>query len=998
MKRKLTKIWGIGLTLVLLVSLLAFAAPVSAAPLEFSPETIPSGTDQVIINGSNVLDIAVAADGTTVYAVTGTGNVYKSTDAGVSWTVKTTAAGHASGVIGGADLIAVAPDDANYAVVAKADATTTVYATTNGGATWGVLGTPQEGSDAAAAVITDIALSADSAGTHYIAIAGSDTDNVGNVWYFDLGAAAPSWVEINDKTGFSTSDIDLALAVAFSPNFASDQVLTAVTSDNGTAVYFEMFSMSTLLWNVDAGFTNYEVELLNSAGASFDTVATVASISLSPTYLGGDEIERVAFVGITGGSDDDGVYRLDNTTVRHLTSAADINSVAFNGTNLVAAVSAATTIYRSADPLVSLPTFIPTASTKSPGGASLPVVAWAGTSVVAGTSGDASAFSVSTDDGASWNDISLIDTAITEIEDVAVSADGSVTYLLANDGSDMSLFRRASSWQRVLNISGDTGYIVRIAPDDPSVVYVADKAGTTVYYSKESGDTKWYTRASRYSIQDLAVESADVAYVAVDGAVTVSKTTNRGFTWGVAGSTELIAGSIHTITSLSEDNLIVGGTTGYVSYSTDGGATWTPIAQQINTTSLLTQVTASGLAEGDFIYAASSENTTTVERWPIGQSQAVPWKDLLAPTSTDYRAYGIALHNGTLYVSTTYDGGATEVQRTLIPFIDEPSAAYWTTMTAAAGDFDRTPSALRVSGVTVYGASAGVLWGYADLLAAAGPELIGPADGMKLSMNPISGTAYDVSFTWKRPSLATDYYLWVAFDEAFTETAIGPGRLTGSTTDATVSEILGAGVSDTLSYMPGTTYYWRVMAAVPIASPWSEVRSFSVEPGTAVVPAIGSPANGETSASATPAFSWSPVSGATRYEFQLSADAGFTLPLLASTKLTSTGIQPAGTLDAGATYFWRVRSLEPVAGGWSTIANFTVAVPVEPAAPVVIPPAKAPVVNIPPIEVPAPIVNIPPAPTPTAPISQGLLLAIIIIGAVLVIAVIVLIVRTRRTV
>ena len=70
--------------------------------------------------------------------------------------------------------------------------------------------------------------------------------------------------------------------------------------------------------------------------------------------------------------------------------------------------------------------------------------------------------------------------------------------------------------------------------------------------------------------------------------------------------------------------------------------------------------------------------------------------------------------------------------------------------------------------------------------------------------------------------------------------------------------------------------------------------------------------------------------------------------------------------------------------------------------PVVVEPPPAPVtttVTIPVVtSVPAPEVtlNIPAAPSPVQPIPSYLLWAVIVVGAVLVIAVIVLIVRTRR--
>jgi hypothetical protein len=171
---------------------------------------------------------------------------------------------------------------------------------------------------------------------------------------------------------------------------------------------------------------------------------------------------------------------------------------------------------------------------------------------------------------------------------------------------------------------------------------------------------------------------------------------------------------------------------------------------------------------------------------------------------------------------------------------------------------------------------------------------------------------------------------------------------------------------------------------------------FTVQAGEAAVPQVASPLNGATGVGDKPSFSWSPVTGATKYEFQLSDTTNFDIAMF-SQQLANTGIQPTGlTLKAGTTYFWRVRALEPVAGAWSTIANFTVAVPATVAPPPItvttVPPPQITITTPPP---PAPITIPVPAKEEIAPVY---IWAIIIIGAVLVIAVIVLIVRTRRSV
>ena len=88
MANKIIGVLGVSL---LLVSLFSWATPVSAGKLAWSAESIP-GTAGVVLGpaGIDVRDIAVAADGKSIYAVPGDSVsdnvVYKSNAAGVSWT------------------------------------------------------------------------------------------------------------------------------------------------------------------------------------------------------------------------------------------------------------------------------------------------------------------------------------------------------------------------------------------------------------------------------------------------------------------------------------------------------------------------------------------------------------------------------------------------------------------------------------------------------------------------------------------------------------------------------------------------------------------------------------------------------------------------------------------------------------------------------------------------------------------------------------------------
>lgn len=256
-KISVTSVLGI----VILVNLLALATPASAGIASWSAESIPSTLDNALgPAGIDVRDLAVAADGSTIYVVTGDSTsdnvIYKSTDAGISWTTLD--------INIKAYLVAVSPDDADMIAIAN-NSTREVYLTINGGSTWSTLGIPQESGGAAAVAIYDIAISAaTSDGINYIAAAGKDTVNAANVWYFNTGAAAPVWKETKSLPGFSNAN-EVA-AVAFSPNFASDEAMVAISEKNNVSVDLQILSLDSKKWNDSANFVSYPVTIINDDG------------------------------------------------------------------------------------------------------------------------------------------------------------------------------------------------------------------------------------------------------------------------------------------------------------------------------------------------------------------------------------------------------------------------------------------------------------------------------------------------------------------------------------------------------------------------------------------------------------------------------------------------------------------------------------------------------------------------------------------------------------
>jgi len=531
-----------------------------------------------------------------------------------------------------------------------------------------------------------------------------------------------------------------------------------------------------------------------------------------------------------------------------------------------------------------------------------------------------------------------------------------------------------------------------------------------MYYTADGGLVKWTQRTSRYDVQDLAVESADVAYVANFDNDEVSKTTNGGFTWGADKDTTAGGGTSHSLALIAEDKLVFGTNDGYVAYSADGNDSWTKISKQLEEEGD-TQVTATGLADGDFIFAATSAANSEIERWEIGSSTS--WKNMSATLANYYGLVFDASADGVLY-GVNADGTDSSVVRNISYSSGTPSSAHWTTVNETGVDFQRLPSALKVALnsdgnpetwlINMEG-STDDLYAQTDVLLAGTPlTLTTPTAGDLVSINPVTGKAQDVLFTWARPATGSyTYELRVCLNDGCSE--VVQTYEVASSDSATKRVLMGPNQEgdQLVTFNPGQRYWGQVRTTAPWISPWSATVPFDIEPLQASVPTVLAPENGTLAASARPAFSWAPVAGATNYQFQLALNPFMTAPTV-DVELASTGYRLLAELDEGNTYYWRVKATAPVEGEWSAVANFSVAeeeVVAEVAPPVVIEQLPPPQITLPApqITVPAPQEIVIPSPVVLPqPIAPIYIWAIIIIGAVLVIAVVILIVRTRRSV
>jgi hypothetical protein len=261
-----------------------------------------------------------------------------------------------------------------------------------------------------------------------------------------------------------------------------------------------------------------------------------------------------------------------------------------------------------------------------------------------------------------------------------------------------------------------------------------------------------------------------------------------------------------------------------------------------------------------------------------------------------------------------------------------------------------------------------------------GVPLADPANGATgVGLIPEWEVYPEVILTWQEMAGATSYRYQVATDADF-KTKIA-------------DEFTDSLASDPLTHLyPSQTYYWRVQVAkegsifgAPLISPWSETYKFKTAIGASMArPDLEAPWPGEPDVDLVPTFEWSGIEWAVMYDYELAADPTtgadgyFTAPLKALTgtnALVSTAWKCDLTLDYSTRYYWHVKAIgEETETPWSDVGTFTtMGVPPEPPEvqpPIVVPPAEQ--------------------------ITPAWIWAIVIIGAILVIAVIVLIVTTRR--
>ncbi|MBI5933758.1 MAG: DNRLRE domain-containing protein [Chloroflexi bacterium] len=182
--------------------------------------------------------------------------------------------------------------------------------------------------------------------------------------------------------------------------------------------------------------------------------------------------------------------------------------------------------------------------------------------------------------------------------------------------------------------------------------------------------------------------------------------------------------------------------------------------------------------------------------------------------------------------------------------------------------------------------------------AAGEPVLTAPAEGLVTTVANYPPLGIP-EFRWNAVAGATMYRLQVSTNVGFTDIIVNE-----TTPNLTYTPIDAGDFAD-------TEFFWRVRVEGPAIGNYSLARSFTKSWASGNAPNLIAPANAATvDFYDAPAFSWSPVTGAAKYQIQIYTNPGGWATLAYSEVTLATTHQPKSKLLNGS-YYWRVVPLDP---------------------------------------------------------------------------------------
>jgi len=597
---------------------------IEADAARWSSEQIPADGQLgkwVLALGSDLQHLSIAPDGSLYCYATPTGTtdtLFKSIDNGVSWFTT----GRVKDVI---TDITVCPQDSNtiyYATASK------VCKSTDAGVTFTALPLNPGGSGTGNVQITSIDIVRTSTG-NIVALSTRDTDagQFGGVYVLDESLSPLTWVD----TAIGNYDV---LCVAFSPAYANDKTLIAVTSNEVNTVISGKIEGTA--WR---------------ATISDATIAGVLPISAVVSFPKDYVTTNTYFIGVNTGVNNGDVFRIDRSTLPTSSTALnlnaglvdslssiDINSLCITGNSaggtIIAGCAASAKTYLSSDAGITW-----TGNQKPPSGQTQTCVV-VGTNILmqqmafAVTMGIESAFSVSLDGGITWNQTALIDSKISAIVDIAVTSvvssyPGFFMITFNNSNLKHSIWRRfnaTSPWQRIFNgnlpsVTAINNVICSPGNNSRTLYLAGERDGSpAIWQSNDSGQT-FVVRSAPCSITSIILADDRTLYVggftsgkgmiyySGDGGVTFPDTAE-------AGTRSIISLSLSP-SFVQDKTIIAGNNNGQVFWSNNRGVSFEQVGQQLPVAAGIGKVSLA--FDRDYnvnktIYAATDAKVTTASK------------------------------------------------------------------------------------------------------------------------------------------------------------------------------------------------------------------------------------------------------------------------------------------------------------------------------------------------------------------------------------------------
>ena len=450
--------------------------------------------------------------------------------------------------------------------------------------------------------------------------------------------------------------------------------------------------------------------------------------------------------------------------------------------------------------------------------------------------------------------------------------------------------------------SGTTQNLNKIKFADASTGYVSGYNGTML--KTTDGGSSWFLLSTGITdhLFALAVINADVVYAGGESGKLI-KTTNGGTTW--SNLTSGITGRITNFSFLNANTGTGSANGNFIIRTTNGGNTWvlqvSPLSGQDWNGVSFANINTGFIAgsAGNIIKTINGGfeiPTMPVLTAPVNGAANVSVTALLDWDSiTTAKTYQVQIDEDSSYSSPILDSSLIDNSNMSVPpnRLLNNTRYYWRVRGESAGGIGPWSYSFNFRTIVAIPNA---------------PGLLLPVDGASnVSLTPL--------FDWDSTSPADSYTLQASLDTSFSNPAVFTSGITQSFLNLVSPQLQN-----------NFRYYWRVNATnIAGTGEWSEVHEFTTVLGMPAAPGLLLPVNFATGVSLTPLLDWVEDISATSYQVQVSQDSTFAGVLWDTSGFNISQVTVrSGLLTNVQTYFWRVRTTNPIGTGpWAQPFRFT---------------------------------------------------------------------------